>query len=371
MFRWIIAMTTGMGCASGATSLSLPPISQGTGDYVETLRLVSDDRLVAVQVDLSFNPDRITLSSVAKGGAASGHVLAGRELSPGMWRAVLTSPTNAVFGDGDLLAITFESSVPLTADDRVFSLANVEFSTDRAFGVSASLAPYVEITTPTEGGSTPAAQDVVITAISVATDGAIDRVEFFAGDLSIGIATAAPYSVNYFPTALGTAVVAAVAVTDLGASSRDDVEFTVSGTPYFATWRAARFTPAQLADPAISGVTANPDRDGLVNLLEYFLGLDPLVSDDATPRMRSGSVEVDGETYLTLTLRKPIAVNDASHRVAASTDLSFADPGAGSAVLHSRSFDGDDEILVYRDSVPVSGSRRSFLRAAFEISPAP
>jgi hypothetical protein len=40
-----------------------------------------------------------------------------------------------------------------------------------------------------------------------------------------------------------------------------------------------RFTPAQLADPEISGDDADPDRDGLPNLLEYALGLDPWLPD--------------------------------------------------------------------------------------------
>jgi len=44
----------------------------------------------------------------------------------------------------------------------------------------------------------------------------------------------------------------------------------------YNVWKRARFTPAQLASPAISGDSAIPAQDGLPNLLKYALGLPPL-----------------------------------------------------------------------------------------------
>src|SRR5206468_1466128 len=46
-------------------------------------------------------------------------------------------------------------------------------------------------------------------------------------------------------------------------------------------WRLANFTPAELADPAISGDLADPDQDGFSNLEEYALGLPPKDPDPA------------------------------------------------------------------------------------------
>jgi endonuclease I len=46
-----------------------------------------------------------------------------------------------------------------------------------------------------------------------------------------------------------------------------------------AAWRLHRFSSTQLADAAVSGELADPDRDALPNLLEYTLGSDPLRSD--------------------------------------------------------------------------------------------
>ena len=43
----------------------------------------------------------------------------------------------------------------------------------------------------------------------------------------------------------------------------------------YAAWLAARFSSAERVDPLVSGPAADPDADGLPNLLEYALGGDP------------------------------------------------------------------------------------------------
>jgi hypothetical protein len=40
------------------------------------------------------------------------------------------------------------------------------------------------------------------------------------------------------------------------------------------------FNPEELADPSVSGDTADPDKDGIPNLLEYFLGTSPRIGDE-------------------------------------------------------------------------------------------
>ncbi len=49
----------------------------------------------------------------------------------------------------------------------------------------------------------------------------------------------------------------------------------------FGRWRGSHFSSAELADPEISGATADPDGDGVVNLLEFFHGSDPKGSNAA------------------------------------------------------------------------------------------
>ena len=49
----------------------------------------------------------------------------------------------------------------------------------------------------------------------------------------------------------------------------------------FDAFLGRHFTAPQLADPAVSGPAADPDADGLANLLDYALALDPV--DPARP----------------------------------------------------------------------------------------
>jgi lysophospholipase L1-like esterase len=61
-------------------------------------------------------------------------------------------------------------------------------------------------------------------------------------------------------------------------------------------WRAERFTPAELADPAISSWTADPDLDGFDNLFEFFCGSDPRQPDALSSfgvRLSGGDIFLD------------------------------------------------------------------------------
>ncbi|HSP43367.1 MAG TPA: hypothetical protein VLO11_10890, partial [Luteolibacter sp.] len=47
----------------------------------------------------------------------------------------------------------------------------------------------------------------------------------------------------------------------------------------FAAWRIWYFSPAQIANETIAGPAADPDKDGIANLMEYALNLDPLFAE--------------------------------------------------------------------------------------------
>ena len=90
--------------------------------------------------------------------------------------------------------------------------------------------------------------------------------------------------------------------------------FTVTGN--VDSWRLAQFTETELNDPGISALTADPDGDGLNNLLEYALGLVPKFPDTAgQPEMG-----VDGLDW-TFTYTRPADRPDLGYAVQVSTNL--------------------------------------------------
>lgn len=94
----------------------------------------------------------------------------------------------------------------------------------------------------------------------------------------------------------------------------------VTVRPPYTVWRNARFTPAQLADAAVSGDAADPDGDGAANVAEYVFGSLPLTADlRSRPTIdRAGSSvsvsfpapSAEGQGYLGL--RRHIALEQAT-----------------------------------------------------------
>ncbi|OAI43146.1 hypothetical protein AYO41_02820 [Verrucomicrobia bacterium SCGC AG-212-E04] len=87
-------------------------------------------------------------------------------------------------------------------------------------------------------------------------------------------------------------------------------------TTTFATWQAAKFTPAELADSTISGAMADPDKDGWTNLMEYALGSDPHVDGNPTGAPTMGQTA----GYLTVTFQRDPSHTDLTYLVESSDD---------------------------------------------------
>lgn len=96
----------------------------------------------------------------------------------------------------------------------------------------------------------------------------------------------------------------------------------------FSQWKAqpGYFTTEQLADPAVSGPTAIPQKDGFSNLLKYIFNINParpMSSGDraALPVMAIDTTTTPGTPYLTLTYRQYSLMTGTTINVQTSTDL--------------------------------------------------
>ena len=93
----------------------------------------------------------------------------------------------------------------------------------------------------------------------------------------------------------------------------------------FDAWRLAEFTAQELMNPNISGPNADPDLDGLLNLLEYAFGFDPHTPDASNGF--SGAMEtipvIGGaarEAYV-VRFHRRLEATDLVYEVQVSTDL--------------------------------------------------
>ena len=93
----------------------------------------------------------------------------------------------------------------------------------------------------------------------------------------------------------------------------------------FDAWRFERFTPAELANPAQRGTLSDYEQDGLVNLEEYALGLDPK-TPDANGRP-SPLIWTNGS--LALVHKRIVSATDISYIVEVSNNLTTWNTGPG------------------------------------------
>jgi autotransporter-associated beta strand protein len=105
-------------------------------------------------------------------------------------------------------------------------------------------------------------------------------------------------------------------------SSTTGVVLSVEAAPKpFEAWQAARFG-TQATDPAIAGDAADPDRDGIVNLLEYALALDPKAAPATTGTPGHTALPAVARTgsRLTLTYRRSTAATDLAYTIEQSAN---------------------------------------------------
>ncbi|MEI6537180.1 MAG: hypothetical protein WCN98_17695, partial [Verrucomicrobiaceae bacterium] len=167
-------------------------------------------------------------------------------------------------------------------------------------------------------------------------------------------------TLTYTPAtgATGTATIT-IALQDNGgiANSGQDrsASQTFSITVYTPTqtWQRTYFTEAELANPAISGPLADPNNNGLSNLLEYAFHLDP----KAQTTENRPTVTLDA-TFLSLSYTRNLAATDLTFTIEQSTNLMTWTPVSPTIIILS-----DDGVTQrIKAEVPYNATPGMYLR---------
>ncbi len=97
------------------------------------------------------------------------------------------------------------------------------------------------------------------------------------------------------------------------------IEGVLSGVALtFEDWKSGTFDPDDLGNEAIVGTLADPDQDGIPNLLEFARSLDPLSPDISMGTVPEVTTEGD---FLTITFSRVSNLTDVRYALEVSDDL--------------------------------------------------
>ena len=134
------------------------------------------------------------------------------------------------------------------------------------------------------------------------------------------------------------------------------------GKAGFALWLSQQFTESELQNTAISGNSADPDHDGISNILEYAFGGNPKSASN-THLPVSQMESIDNQTYLTLTLTRPSYATDVIYTPQVSSELKQWFSGA----VHTTVMIDDGTTLKVRDNLAVEPGRKRFMRVEVSV----
>jgi len=128
----------------------------------------------------------------------------------------------------------------------------------------------------------------------------------------------------------------------------------------YETWLLVNGLPMDASGGG--SATATPANDGLSNLMKYALGLTPNVSGNGG-HLSYGKVNAAGSNYLSLTYSCPNPTpSDITYSVETSPDLSPGSWTTSGVVLVSNSTNGGLSTVTMRNSTPLAGGNKGFMR---------
>ena len=177
----------------------------------------------------------------------------------------------------------------------------------------------IALTSPVNNSTVLSPASITLEAGASATTGSITKVEFFNGPTKLGEDGNQPYSFVWFGASVGNHTLTAKATNSNGSVAVSAIVNVIVNSPAtngWNTWRDAQFNAAQLEDLLISGVLADPDKDGIANLLEYGMGLPPLLNSQANLPVMSRAGDI-----VTMIYRKSTDAADVTLNLQVSTNL--------------------------------------------------
>ena len=134
-----------------------------------------------------------------------------------------------------------------------------------------------------------------------------------------------------------------------------------NGNGILDVWEIANFGNA---NPGSNSPDADPDGDGISNLMEYALGTNPL---QANPNpLVSDLVTVGANQYLRLTVPTNPTATNLTYTVEVCGDLSVPSWNSAETLIDP---DSPPNVLRVRDTVPINSMTRRFIRLKVTAAP--
>jgi len=279
---------------------------------------------------------------------------------------ITATNTPSSFNVGTLPAgLSYNSATrQITGTPTAVGNTNVTISANNAVGqglpftlaiqISASAAPQIT-TQPTASQTKNVGESVTFTV--VATGAPSPTYQWKKGTTDIPNATSASYTINTVaPSDAGNYTV--VVTNAIGSVTSNVAALTVPSG--YATWRALKFTTLEAADNAVSGPDADPDGDGLKNVVEYAFDTDP---KSGAASASAPSVSVTSTEWI-YTYTRPADRPDLTYTVQASTNLT---DWTTITVTHERTATGTTE--TWQGRVPRATGNNVFFRLKVDLAP--
>ena len=135
-------------------------------------------------------------------------------------------------------------------------------------------------------------------------------------------------------------------------------------------WKQNHFNLLELSDSSISGDQADPDHDGIPNLLEYASGLDPRASNAIGGKVIAAIRNINATNYLTMSFRSSTSAVDVVYTPLGASNVAAVFTN-GPVQVGSPTYNGDGTAtILWRDSVPITtNAPRRFMLLKVSQSP--